>query len=60
MIENGSWAVKSGDKISEFVDNEMKMMNLIGDRVTVNSSLTKENEADLDALADAIVEDINK
>ncbi len=60
VIENGSWAVKSGDKISEFVDNEMKMMNLIGDRVTVNSSLTKENEADLDALADAIVEDINK
>ncbi len=60
VIENGSWAVKSGDKISEFVDNEMKMMNLIGDRVTVNSSLTKENEADLDALADAIVEDMNR
>ena len=60
VIENGSWAVKSGDLISEFVDKEMKRMNLIGDRVTLNSALTDENEADLDALADAIVESVKQ
>ena len=60
VIENGSWAVKSGDLISEFVDKEMKRMNLIGDRVTLNSALTDENEVDLDALADAIVESVKQ
>ncbi|MDO4711459.1 MAG: FprA family A-type flavoprotein [Peptostreptococcaceae bacterium] len=60
ILENGSWAVRSGDLMTEFVDKELKMMDLIGDRVTVNSSLTKENEADLDALADAIIESINE
>ncbi|MDO5062563.1 MAG: FprA family A-type flavoprotein [Peptostreptococcaceae bacterium] len=60
IIENGSWAVKSGDLMTEFVDKELKMMNLVGDRVTVNSSLTKENEHDLDGLADAIIESMNE
>lgn len=60
IMENGSWAVKSGDLMTEFVDKELKMMNLVGDRVTVNSSLTKENEHDLDGLADAIIESMNE
>lgn len=60
IMENGSWAVKSGDLMTEFVDKEMKMMNIIGDRMSINSSLTKENESELDALADAIVESLNE
>ncbi|MDO5096575.1 MAG: FprA family A-type flavoprotein [Peptostreptococcaceae bacterium] len=60
IMENGSWAVKSGDLMTEFVDKEMKMMNILGDRITVNSSLTKENENELDALADSIVESLNE
>ncbi len=60
VIENGSWAPTSGDLMSEFLDDEMKMMNFVDPLVTVNSALKKEKEDDLDELADAIVESINK
>jgi flavorubredoxin len=54
IIENGTWAIKSGDKMQEKLD-AMKNMTLIGDRVTIQSAMTAENEAQLDALADAII-----
>ncbi|MCI1655837.1 MAG: FprA family A-type flavoprotein [Lachnospiraceae bacterium] len=54
IIENGTWAIKSGDKMQEKIDS-MKNMTLVGDRVTIQSAMTAENEAQLDALADAII-----
>ena len=56
VIENGSWAPKSGQLISNFLDEEMKMINILDPMVTVNSALKKDKESDLDDLADAIVE----
>ena len=38
----------------------MKMMNIIDPSVTVNSALKNDKESDLDELADAIAESINK
>ncbi len=60
VLENGSWAPKSGDLISEFLDEEMKMINVLDPMVTVNSALKSDKESDLDELADAIVESVNK
>ncbi len=60
VIENGSWAPKSGDLITEFLDEEMKMINIIDPMVTVNSALKNDKESDLDELADAIMESVNK
>ncbi len=60
VIENGSWAPKAGDLITEFLDEEMKMMNIIDPMVTVNSALKNDKESELDDLADAIIESINK
>jgi len=56
VIENGSWAPKSGALISEFLDNEMKMINVLDEMVRVSSALNELNEADMDALADSIIE----
>lgn len=60
VLENGSWAPTAGDLISEFLDEEMKMINVLDPIVTVNSSLNKDKESDLDDMVDAIVESVNK
>ena len=56
VLENGSWAPKSGQLISDFLDEEMKMINIIDPMVTVNSALKTDKESDLDDMADAIIE----
>lgn len=56
VMENGSWAPKSGDLMREFLDNEMKMINVLDETVTVTSALNELNEVDLNALADSIIE----
>ncbi|EJP19212.1 metallo-beta-lactamase domain protein [Peptostreptococcaceae bacterium AS15] len=60
IIENGSWAPTSGQLIADFLDEEMKMMNIIDPAVTINSAIKNDKESDLDELADAIAESINK
>lgn len=60
VIENGSWAPTSGQLIADFLDEEMKMMNMIDPAVTINSAIKNDKESDLDELADAIAESINK
>lgn len=56
VMENGTWAPKSGSLITDFVTNELKGMELVGSKFTVNSALKADKEAELDALADAIIE----
>lgn len=60
IIENGSWACTVGDKIEEFVDEELKLCDVLNDRVTINSSLNKANENDMYGLVDAILESMKK
>lgn len=56
VMENGSWAPKSGTLMSEFLDEEMKMMNLLDETLSINSSLNELNKADMESMADAIIE----
>lgn len=56
VVENGSWAPKSGTLMSEFLDKEMKMINVLEETMTINSSLNELKEAELEALADSIIE----
>ena len=58
VMENGSWAPKSGDLIYEFLDNELKEMTILDDRVTLNSSFSELNEPEMESLADALVESL--
>ena len=56
LIENGSWAIKSGDLMQKFIENELKNMTVLGDRLTMASALHGDKASDLDALADTIIE----
>ncbi|MCF0142995.1 MAG: FprA family A-type flavoprotein [Parasporobacterium sp.] len=59
IIENGSWACRSGDLMQKFVDEEMKCMTVLNERLSLASSLRAEKADELDRLADAIADDIN-
>ncbi|MBU5669422.1 FprA family A-type flavoprotein [Peptoniphilus sp. MSJ-1] len=60
IIENGTWACTVGDKIEEFIDENLKLFDVLPERVTINSALNKANENDMEALADSIIESMAK
>ena len=45
IIENGSWAPTSGQLIADFLDEEMKMMNIIDPAVTINSAILRDRKS---------------
>lgn len=60
IIENGSWACKSGDLMQKFVDEEMKNMTVLNERLSLASALHDSKAAELDMLADAIIDSIEE
>ncbi len=58
IIENGTWAIKSGTLMKEFIENELKECLVLGSQVSVNSSANEANEPEFEALADALVKSI--
>lgn len=58
LIENGSWAPKSGSLMAEFLD-EMKQMTVLNETVSLLSSLNDGSAVELDQLVDGILESIN-
>jgi flavorubredoxin len=58
IIENGSWACKSGDLMEKFINEELKNMTVLSSRLSMASSLHSDKEAELDALALAIEESV--
>lgn len=57
IIENGSWACKSGTLMYDFIDN-MKEMTILDNKVTLMSAMNDDNESDMDMLVDSIIESI--
>ena len=60
IIENGTWAIKSGSLMKKFIDEELKECLVLGSQVSVNSMADKSNEPEFESLADALIESINK
>ena len=60
LIENGSWACKSGDLMQAFIDEELKNMTVLNERLSLASSLQADKAAELDQLADALVESLQE
>ena len=60
IIENGSWACKSGDLMQKFVDEEMKNMTVLNERLSLASALHDSKAAELDMLADAIIDSMEE
>ena len=57
VIENGSWAPTAGGKIHELL-GKLKNCEFIGEDVTLLSALKNGQDAQIEALADAIAKDI--
>lgn len=55
IVENGSWACKSGDLMAEFLDG-MKQMSVLNERLTMVSSLNEEKADEMDILVDGIID----
>lgn len=58
IIENGSWAVKSGDLMASFITDQLKNMTLLNERLSLASSLNESKATELDNLAAALVESV--
>ena len=58
LMENGSWAPRSGGLMRECLEG-MKNMTILDESLTLSSSLHSQNLPDLDAMADAIAASFN-
>lgn len=55
ILENGSWACKSGDLMSALLD-DMKSMNVLDDRISLQSALHDDQELMMDNIVDTFLE----
>jgi flavorubredoxin len=55
IVENGSWACKSGDLIRQFLDEEMREIDVLDEKLTLNSALSEDRLPDLETLADSLI-----
>ena len=55
IIENGSWACRSGNLMREFLEG-MRDMTVLDDKVTLVCSMKEENITDMDILVDSVME----
>lgn len=55
LIENGSWACKSGTLMREFLETELKSATVLDEQLSLQSALHNDAAPDLDALAEAII-----
>ena len=60
IVENGSWACKSGTLMREFLENEMKDINVLDEKLTLNSAMNEDNLPEMDALADSLIASVKK
>lgn len=56
IIENGSWAPKSGSLMKDFLDNQMKQMSILNSEVSMISTLNDNNKSEMDNLVDSIID----
>ncbi len=58
IVENGSWACRSGDLMQKFVTEELKNMTVLDSRLSMASSLSRDKAGELDAMADALIDSL--
>ncbi|MCR5624642.1 MAG: FprA family A-type flavoprotein [Lachnospiraceae bacterium] len=54
LVENGTWA-PSAYKTMEKIMEPLKNVEIIGDKITIKTTMSKANEEELDALADVVI-----
>ena len=53
LVQNGSWAPSAGRVMKEYLD-KMQGIEYIGELITIKTTLTEENKAQLKALAELV------
>ena len=56
IIENGSWAIKFGGLMKNYIEEELKECMVLGSQVSINSSANESNGPEFVSLADALIE----
>lgn len=56
IVENGSWACKSGDLMQKFIETELKEMTVLSERLSLASALSETKEDELETLANSLIE----
>ena len=60
IIENGSWAPKSGSLMKEFLDEEMKQMSILNSEANMISALNDNNANEVDNLVESILDSMKE
>ena len=58
IIENGSWAVKSGDLMQKFMDDNLQDMTILNERVSMASALHEDKQQEMEQLAQALADSL--
>ncbi len=56
IMESGSWAIKSGDLMQKFIEDNLDNMTILNERITFASSMKPDKEGELENMAQAIVD----
>ena len=59
IIENGSWAPTSGKLMTDLI-SQLKNTEIIGNKLTLKSTIKENQMEEIENLAKAIVETLNK
>ncbi|MBR3606397.1 MAG: FprA family A-type flavoprotein [Lachnospiraceae bacterium] len=60
LLENGTWAIKSGTLMKDYIEENLKECLVLGEQVSINSAERDANVPEFTALADALVDSLNK
>ncbi|MDR0424506.1 MAG: FprA family A-type flavoprotein [Clostridiales Family XIII bacterium] len=60
LIENGTWTCRSGDIMTKFIEEDLRNMRILKERLTINSSMNDENLPALEAMADSLLHSIRQ
>lgn len=60
IIDNGSWAPQAAEKMEEFLDNEMKLMDVLPEGLNIVSSLKSNKESEMDDIVTGILDSMKK
>ncbi|MEG0156927.1 MAG: FprA family A-type flavoprotein, partial [Anaerovoracaceae bacterium] len=60
IVENGSWAPKSGSLMRDFLDEELKQVTVLNEELSVLSAMNEEKGREMDDLVDAIIESMRE
>lgn len=60
IVENGSWAPKSGSLMAEFLDEQMKEITVLNEQPSLLSALDENSMPQMESLVNALVESINE